>query len=227
LSLAFAEPVIRSVGPPPARHADRVVSEMLRVISERRARILPMIRQTWFEGRDGNPSAQLKLAERLERAGAIGARVMEPGKRGRFYMQLHDMSGWNPARNAPIDPGDAIPDTPQLAYWITNIEGLGRGQYNIRSKPFLIITHHALSRFAQRCGGRDVDDMFDCVNAVWRTAAMLLRSLDDDLDRWLAPPSAGWRVKLDDGTIAVLGRHESMRSLVLKTVWANGQLEAA
>jgi len=65
-----------------------------------------------------------------------------------------------------IKVGDPIPERPQLVYWAGALEGTGNGRRTICYLPILIISHHVLSRTAQRHELRTVDDMLDSVEAL-------------------------------------------------------------
>jgi hypothetical protein len=64
---------------------------------------------------------------------------------------LYQLVGWDPVRDDEIGPGDPMPEKPWIALFITTISGRG---HKIKSRPVLFVTHHALSRAAQRFGLR-------------------------------------------------------------------------
>ena len=75
-------------------------------------------------------------------------------------------AGWDRDRGEEIKVGDPIPERPQLVYWAGALEGTGHGNCYISYLPILIISHHVLSRTAQRHGLRTVNDMLDSVEAL-------------------------------------------------------------
>jgi hypothetical protein len=82
----------------------------------------------------------------------------------------------------------------------------------------LFITHHALSRSAQRLDMRTAADLMADVAAIWNSAIKLFN--DKGLDTALEPPPAGWRVPLahiNPPAVVVLKRHEK-RALIAATV---------
>jgi hypothetical protein len=83
--------MIQSVGPPPERHADRIVAEMLRQLAVQRAKRFPAIAAAILGSRDGGPRAQRRMQERVERAGAIGT-SLTPGKRGSYTLLFCDLT---------------------------------------------------------------------------------------------------------------------------------------
>jgi hypothetical protein len=58
---------IHSIGPPPERHADRVVAAMLRQLAQTRAHLLPAILAAFANSSDGSPKAQRKLETRVKK----------------------------------------------------------------------------------------------------------------------------------------------------------------
>src|SRR5262249_7914305 len=89
---------ILSIGPPPERHADRVVAAMLRQLAQTRAHLFPAICAALQSSSDGTPQAQRKLERRIKEAGALST-LLTPGKRGRYTLHFCDCTGWDPARN--------------------------------------------------------------------------------------------------------------------------------
>jgi len=74
---------IQSVGPPPERHADRVVAEMMQELARNQSRLWDAVPEIVASSSDGSPRAQRKMEERIRRAGAL-ATYLSPGKRGRL-----------------------------------------------------------------------------------------------------------------------------------------------
>ena len=143
-----------------ARHADRVIAEMMRDLAAKRERILPAIERALHESKDGAPRAQQRMAERIRKAGVL--RVgLTTGKRGKYRMLIHDLVGWDPAIDEEISINDHNPHKPWLAYITTLIE-----RRKATSIVLLFVTHHALSRAAQLFpedaaahGRSDADDL--------------------------------------------------------------------
>jgi hypothetical protein len=157
----FDERLVGAEGPP-ERHADRVVDEMSRLLVRGGAGIRDAVAVALNTGADGNPKAQARLAERIRRVGAgVVTRVdLVPGKRGGFTLSFCYWTGWNPERDDPIETSDALPaGRVWLAYWFADITGEGGGKYSNVSAPGFLVTHHALSRLAQRCGARTAADL--------------------------------------------------------------------
>jgi hypothetical protein len=149
---------ITSVGLPPERHADRVI-EMLREIATDSAHLVPTILAAASASSDGSPSAQRKMAMRVRKAGALDTHLV-PGKRGRYQLHFFTWGGWNPDTNIIILPGDIPPAKPWLAVHMHRLQSDGRGRDAVqwKLKPVVLITHHALSRLAQRIGARTMGD---------------------------------------------------------------------
>jgi hypothetical protein len=155
-------PTIECLGPPPERHADRVTGDMIRfLITERvgtQTRIEAELVRS-FGKRDGNPKAQAKLVERVKSAGGktLLSVLLCPGKRGRYSLAIYDWVGFDPERNVTIQGSDVPPLKPWLACWLTLFSALD-GKRDSATGAFLLVTHHALSRLAQRLGAREPDD---------------------------------------------------------------------
>jgi hypothetical protein len=218
---------IQTPGPPPERHADRLVAEMLRHLAVTRAQLSHRIAAAIISSSDGSPKAQRKMHDRLLRAGATWA-TLTPGKRGRYSLYFFDWTGWDPARGEEIKVDDPIPPRPQIVCWINWIksEGRGRHEVGIKTAPFLFVTHHALSRAAQRLGARSLADLEAAVAMLSNTALTLLVKKDiglsDDDEKWATVPPMGWRVPLltDSGSspFVVLKKHDALPALVAATV---------
>jgi len=221
--LGMHEQGIQSVGLPPERHADRVVAEMMRELAKKRAVLWGEMQAAILDSADGNPRAQRKLEQRILRAGAMTTRLT-PGKRGRYMLEIYDYTGWDAGRDEEIIIGDRIPQKPWIVCYLNVLrsKGGGRDERELKSRALLFITHHCLSRMAQRLGMRTPDDVTVATRVIWRAAVRLLRE-KDDIEAWLAAPRAGWRVPLikKDGSqhdIVVLQRHDKREALVAATV---------
>src|SRR5215471_13213673 len=203
---------INSIGPPPEKHADRVVAEMMRLLAKRQAGLWHTIVEVIAESSDGSPRSQRKMEERVKRAGALRTYLF-PGKRGKYQLHIYDISGWDQSRDAEITIGDPIPEKPWIAVNLTAIESKGGGRRRLQHKTasFLFITHHAMSRAAQRHGLRTSDHLLNAVKAIFSAALRLMHKKDqkafDDV------PPDGWRVRItpDDDAIVVLKRHPTLR----------------
>jgi hypothetical protein len=211
--------IIRSVGAPPEKHADRVVGEMMRYLAEQRARLWPAIQEVIARSKDGSPKAQRKMADRIRAAGATHT-VLEPGKRGKYSLVIFDMAGWDPARDKEITLEDRCPERPWLAHWVSQIESSGNGRCKLEfgSAPIVFVTHHALSRAAQRLGARTVRDLVGVAD-VWIGASRLVN--EKGIQEALEAPPGGWLVaiaKAGNAKVA-LQRHEKRRALVAATVY--------
>ena len=95
--------------------------------------------------------------------------------------------------------------------WGGKLEGTGIGKRNISYAPILIISHHVLSRTAQRHGLRTVDDMLGAVEALnqW-----VLRFTNNKTRQ--VPPE-GWRIPINSRSWVV---EETDAKLIIKP-WQN------
>lgn len=208
-------PIIQSLGPPPERHADRVVAEMMQALAKSRAHLFARILATIATSSDGSPRAQARMKVRIMKAGALSV-CLEPGKRGRYAMTINDWTGWDQARDDEITAGDPIPEKPWLSCWLTLIRSEGRSPPTLQSVPILFITHHVLSRAAQRRGARTIPDLMAVSRTLWNAAVAPLTQAQaqGDIDSWLIVPPEGRRVQLQDGGTVVLQKHETRDALV-------------
>jgi len=212
---------IQSIGPPPERHADRVVAEMMRHLARKRATLLEAINEAIANSTDGGPRAQRKMAERIERAGALNTELTS-GKRGRYTLTFCDFTGWDAKRDAEIRLGDKIPEKPWIACNVTILSSPGRGRETLdcRSTPVILITHHAMSRTAQRLGLRTTEHLMVAARTIWNGAVKLLN--DKENKAWLDAPPQGWRVPIEakGEAFVILKRHDKHdRVLVAATVF--------
>lgn len=202
-------PIIRSVGPPPELHADRIVAEMLRVIVKASAQRMTLMGRTLAESADGNPKAQAKLLKKLEDIAGpflLGS-FLQPGKRGRYVLHLFAIDGWDAGRTDYIR--DAMPDKPWLActHFTFISKGHGRDNFETRSAVSLLVTHHSLSRLAQRCGAKKPNDLIVAVNNIW---AAHFDEVIDAADRQLPIRLGRLKFTLREGryAFAVMKPHE-------------------
>jgi hypothetical protein len=145
--------IIHSVGTPPDRYADRVVSDMLRELARQRAQNTEAIFDLFNTVHDGNPKAQKKLAYRIEKAGAIHV-SLKPGKRGKYQICYYDLTGWDIGRDKEVMPYDPVPDDANcwLVAHANMLESLGNGrnEKKFMSTQVLFISKHCLMRMVQR-----------------------------------------------------------------------------
>ena len=190
---------IRSIGPPPERHADRVIMEMTRWLIVTRIAMWKDIRKIMRSTPCGNPKSQLKMGERLK---AIGGNFffhvgVTPGKRGRYELSVIELRGYDQSLHITIDDVDsAIPPKPWLVCFSTTITSLGRYRFDTKKARLLLITHHAMSRLAVRCEAKTTDDL---VAAIWA----IFRSFTVAFDAAATMDNHRLKFKLPDATCAV------------------------
>jgi hypothetical protein len=207
---------IQSIGPPPEKHADRVVAEMLRLTAADHAKVWTAIQDAIVSSSDGSPKAQRKMEARIRAAGAHRTHLT-PGKRGRYDLQIYDLSGWDPARDAEIKLGDDIPSEPWIACWLSVLTSKGRGEVDFKSAPILFITHHAFSRAAQRWEARTIDHMQAVIKTIWNGTIKHLNGLD----HWSEPPPQGLRIQVgkEQNLTVVIKQHEKHTAFIAATVF--------
>jgi hypothetical protein len=216
---------IQSIGPPPEQHADRIVAAMLRDLAKKRAQVELAVLAAIENSKDGNPKAQAKMAERIRQAGAEYV-SLQPGKRGKYTIMIQQMIGWDPIRDQEIRVESPIPAKPWVACHIAIIEAKGRGRTpDGGGAPVLLITHHALSRAAQRFEVRTNEHMLSATRWIWNATQKLI--LENARD-WTPPPPQGLRVPLGtaDNAVVVLKQHENReRTLVAATIFSSDNPE--
>jgi hypothetical protein len=121
-------PIIQSIGPPPALHADRVTAEMLKYITATHFTLWRNIRSTFRNGSLGNTTGQQRLVRRLEAIGGAFLPVchLKPGKRCHFTITLLEIAPWDQNRDAVITEDDPVPVKP------SDLEGPGPRQVRYR-----------------------------------------------------------------------------------------------
>lgn len=210
-------PRITSIGAPPELHADRIVASMLRVIVSIRAKRWPEA-QAVYEAhpKDGNPGAQARLLKRIEKAmrGFVLGSALESGKRGRYKIHLLVLDGWDAEKSIIIGPDDRIPAKPWIAISQVIVTSKGDHRYDETTEVPLLITHHALSRLAQRCGARDLRQVYYAVRAI---GAAYIKQMKG---RFVCH-NERMRVETDLGpVICVLSHHaDGNGGIVLTTLW--------
>jgi hypothetical protein len=97
----------------------------------------------------------------------LTVKLLSSGKRGRYVLGAYFIEGWDAGRKKIIASSDPIPDKPWLACTHTKITSRGRGLYDEKRSISLVVTHHALSRLAQRCGAQSTGDLLVAVHNIW------------------------------------------------------------
>ena len=207
-----------SVGPPPERYADRVIAKVMQNLAEARATRWPKIEKALIESSDGTPKAQHKMAKRVEQAGALGTKL-RPGKRGKYELDFFELVGWDPIRGDKITLEDDLPEKPWVMFCITQIKsvGLRRAPSLIRSIPLLFITHHVVSRAAQRVSMIDVECLMEVLYDIFGASVPFF---EEGPESWLGPQSAGHRVQfktLGSDAIVVLKQHQCEKEALVAT----------
>jgi hypothetical protein len=220
-TLGMQEIAVQSVGAPPERHADRVIAAMLRDLAKRRARIAPAITSAIVNSKDGGPRAQQRMVERIHQAGAQFVHL-KPGTRGRYELTIIEVTGWNPINDEEIGADDLIPAKPWLAVFATMMKGRDkakRGAEAVKSVPVLFVSHHALSRCAQRFALRTSEHIIATVAAIWN--AVMTSGLSPE-QLFSAPPQ-GHRLSITTedektGIVVVLCKHDKRQAVVATTM---------
>jgi hypothetical protein len=216
-AMPVAVPQIISVGAPPEQHADRVTAEMLEFIVRLRAAVWAKGETTIAPGKMGNPISQARHVARLSNMnGALWPFVhLTPGKRGRYTLDIVEITGWDCLAHRQIDPFDDITDLPpRLWLYAQHLQIVGRpnADPDCSTAGIVLLTHHALSRLCQRCNARRPRDLIVATHAL--TNAVCEAEVANTLPRPVTNPAGHrLRVKLGGGLgdcVAVLQRHERL-----------------
>ena len=205
-------PVIRSVGPPPDAHAQRIVHEMLRWLHTERARLSWRCTEMIDVGQMGSLVGQQRVTERVRKTmGSLALDIrLAPGKRGKFTLMVVDWTIVDAETGkAAEDDGAPTPDRAWLGAVMSLYTGLHHRPVTHVKMP-LVVSHHACVRLAQRAGVRTVGDMIVAMRELWRAVFILMDRCKDDV--WLDPPNCGWHVPIKVGetlSVVVLERDKS------------------
>ena len=219
-------PQIQSIGPPPELHADRVVAEMLHWIIAQRDRRWEIFWAEWNSGSIGNPKGQSRMVKRMREAGGdlLLHLHLDPGKRARFELPLSEVVGYDPRLNTAIHAkGPPPPPKPWLSVVATHVKWYGRVRHpEINDAEVLLLTHHALSRLAQRAGARAPSDLLAATRVLFDVILHAQIGPDD-----VPPAGRRFTVSLPEHmgeATAVVARHENpeVRALVVTTILEPG-----
>ena len=216
-------PEIQSVGSPPERHADRMVALMLQQLAKQQAQRARLITELISSCRGGTPKAQQKLAARLKKAGAFNV-DLRTGKRGKFELCFLELLGWDAGQDEPILPEHPgpWPEKPWLVCHVNGLEGRATGT---KMAPLVFVTHHCLSRAAQRLEVRTTADLVTTTELIIIAASKLVMKLGMQRILDEMPPD-GYRVQVEVelavgryAVTVVLERHRTRPALVALTVF--------
>jgi hypothetical protein len=85
------------------------------------------------------------------------------------------------------------------------------------SRPVVFLTHHVISRMAQRFGLCTPEHMHETMRLVWNAAASNMKN--EGWHKWAEIPEEGWRRPLAKDVLVVLKRHPTRRALIAATVF--------
>jgi hypothetical protein len=192
---------------------------MLRHLVVQRAAILPAIAAVVEQSSDGGPRGQRRMQERIDRLGILYS-DLTPGKRGVYELAFYDLTGWDVSRDAEIKAGDPLPEKPWLVCLANRLisEGRGRRRWELKAATVLFVTHHALSRAAQRCGVKTSQHLLAVTENIF-LEVLEHRKQTESWRQWLDTiPPEGLRLPVADDAIVVLKRHEKRHAVVATTI---------
>jgi hypothetical protein len=221
-ALMSAAPSIQSLGPPPDKHAERIVDLMLAHLHDRRRHLFTNAETVARPEQMGTQKGRLRAAERIRKA--MGDTVLDirikPATRGRFLLQVIDWGLWRPDTNDLVSDIDPLPLT---KVWLAAVKNTTTGvHYRVVTKTTapLVLTRHAIIRLAQRAEVRTVEDLLAAIRELWLITADLLIKADGG-DSWLNPPKGVWRLPLrEGGPVAVLKPDVAEGRLICTTILA-------
>jgi hypothetical protein len=173
------------------------IARMLKDIARQHARVWQTIHDITRDPhvRDGNPKSLGRMEAKVRAAGVSFTKLI-PGKRGRYTLYIHAMCGWNPETGKLIDVDDLFPPKPWISCLVYQIKGTGNGNIEFRSWSQLYLTHHCLSRAAQRWGVRTAAELAHAIKVISGEAVRYMR---DKGENWFdGVPPEGARVSVCD-----------------------------
>ena len=206
-------PRINSEGPPPDKHAERIVDEMLRYMHLQRTLMHTKYGHSLIDVRTmGAPAGQMKTVEKMRKA--IGPLLLDisllRAKRGKFILMATEWILWDAKAQQPIPSGATLPPGP-LWLAVTSSTYTGTNYIpKVTTGLALVISKHTLARFCQRAGVVSVGDMILAVRKLWYAVDHLMSRFEPKSSDWLRPPQPydAWLLALEiEGTpVAVIAR---------------------
>ena len=205
------------------------------------------IREQITRTKGGSIKAQQKMVSRLEQAGAMEVHLV-PGKRGKYELYWYEWNGWDPEtkkqikivdqkaankdsrkaqiftlKNGYVDMNMVIPDKPWLACVLKRMQSLGNGlmEMTIQSVTTLLVTHHALSRMAQRYEVRSVEDLLVVSQKMLNILLPWYNQVTEaewNSVQGRVPPFNGWKINMDKATLVVLPHEEPRLKMCMVVV---------
>lgn len=219
-----ASPRIQSVGPPPDRHAERVVDEMLVWMHGKQHDLLRNVLGKLDHRRLGGPHGQMKVANRLIAAGKdyVFNLDLKTGKRGKFRIAFSAWAIWDTLNNDTADTDRPPPPLCSVAVVLIDLQGNGHQCPKTDAMTPMLVTRHACIRLAQRVGVRTVPDLILALHAIWSPTLKLISG-----PRWLNPPKGVWLLPLvEGGPVAVLKPDLADERLIVTTILAADMVDA-
>ena len=153
-------PAIQSIGVPPDRHAERIVSRCCNTSKPDRRNAGPKpkarsSRRKWVRWLDSSARWRGPARPWVDLALSV---ELTPAKRGKYVLRLVSWIAFDPATNKVAPPGDPLPPGAQLAVIVAHSTGANhRPQWN--AVVPLVTSRHACTRLAQRANVRGVGDL--------------------------------------------------------------------
>lgn len=208
-------PQIKTLGPPPERHASRLVSEMCRWLVTENSRLSAALRLHLNSGKSrlGSIVAQRRFIERLSRSPAARALValhLIPGKRARFKIQFSVWGVITPSGEI-LQPDDPMPEKPWLTCGMVSMSRDAERYFHV-----FTLTHHAMQRLAERCAARTPADLIDTLRLIYDVLAEILAAKVEAGETYREEDHEVLRLALPAG-VAIAERAEGFGWLI-KTV---------
>jgi hypothetical protein len=208
-------PSIQSIGPPPTRHAERVVDEMLVFLHRQHGVFFEKARRVIDPRQMGTPVGLRRTSSRLmDSLGVLALAVyVQEAKRGKGSVSFADWTVWDV--EAGKEAGEAMPLNACLAAFMNTYRCVHHRPQIVSTAP-LLVSRHACVRLAQRADVRTVSDLILVMRDLWAKTFALITGPEKS---WLEPHDGHWRIPLAQGQIAILTPcHDGARRLVVKTI---------
>lgn len=207
-------PKILSIGPPPERHAERVVDEMINFMRKFQLRVARQGEALDLDkmgGERGQRKCVKKLLDSI--APVVLGWHLETAKRGRFELQVTVWHAWDANRGELLQAEGPLPPSACLVAYALMLTGVNYTP-RWRGAPLLAISRHACIRLAMRAGVRTVVDLIEAMRELWLAFHTPMMDGQESVNLWRIP----FKFR-DDEVVAVVTRHQNDdRRFVVKTV---------
>jgi hypothetical protein len=208
-------PQIVSIGPPPERHAERVVDEMLDFMRKLQPQLRDRGHHILDLNRMGGKRGQERCVQRflVSIAPLVLGWHLQTGKRGRFEFQFTTWAAWDPNKNEMLQASGPLPPGACLLAHAAILTGANYTPKWVGA-PLLMISRHACIRLAMRSSVRTIRDLIEAMRELWDVFHKPMETGQESVNLWHIP-----FFFRKDSLVAVVTRHRSdERRFVVKTI---------